>query len=273
MLKSNCHTHTVFCDGKNTPEEMIHSAVKLGFHDIGFSVHSPMTVESTWACREEDLEKYIKTIKYLKEKYSGIITVTNGIELDADHTEIDLSDFDYIIGAMHQLRVNNDYYPIDESGEILADTVDKVFGGSWLAMAKHYYSDYADYIIKLRPDVIAHFDLIQKFNKGNRQFDSSSDEYRLFVKLYLEKILYNCPECIFEVNTGAMFRCGNDIPYPDPFIMKQLKKHNARITISSDSHSINTIDYKFNEMIEYCRGFGFSTVYALNNGVFEPQNI
>ena len=33
MKFSNVHTHTVFCDGKNTPEEMIERAQELGFVD------------------------------------------------------------------------------------------------------------------------------------------------------------------------------------------------------------------------------------------------
>jgi predicted metal-binding protein len=31
MIKSNFHTHTTFCDGKNTPREMVERALELGF--------------------------------------------------------------------------------------------------------------------------------------------------------------------------------------------------------------------------------------------------
>ena len=30
MIKCDLHTHTVFCDGKNTPEEMVLSAIEKG---------------------------------------------------------------------------------------------------------------------------------------------------------------------------------------------------------------------------------------------------
>ena len=30
-MKANYHTHTVFCDGKNTPEEIILAAIEKGF--------------------------------------------------------------------------------------------------------------------------------------------------------------------------------------------------------------------------------------------------
>ena len=38
--KRNYHTHTDFCDGQNTPEEMAEAAAKKGFTALGFSGHS-----------------------------------------------------------------------------------------------------------------------------------------------------------------------------------------------------------------------------------------
>ena len=39
-MKTNYHTHTVWCDGKDTPESMIKAAIGKGFDVIGFSSHS-----------------------------------------------------------------------------------------------------------------------------------------------------------------------------------------------------------------------------------------
>ena len=36
MLKANYHTHTVFCDGDNTAQEMVDRALELGFEHLGF---------------------------------------------------------------------------------------------------------------------------------------------------------------------------------------------------------------------------------------------
>ena len=40
MIKSNLHTHTTFCDGKNTPEDVVKEAMERGFDIIGFSAHA-----------------------------------------------------------------------------------------------------------------------------------------------------------------------------------------------------------------------------------------
>ena len=38
----NLHTHTNYCDGIDTPTEMIEAAIAKGFGGIGFSGHSYM---------------------------------------------------------------------------------------------------------------------------------------------------------------------------------------------------------------------------------------
>ena len=39
-MLQNLHTHSSFCDGKNTPEEIVNYAIARGFDSIGFSSHS-----------------------------------------------------------------------------------------------------------------------------------------------------------------------------------------------------------------------------------------
>ena len=59
-ILSDMHTHTTFCDGANTVEEMVQQAIKLGFVSIGFSIHGwqpwevvPVTLEKEAKYREE----------------------------------------------------------------------------------------------------------------------------------------------------------------------------------------------------------------------------
>ena len=66
------HMHTTWSDGKNTPEEMILEAIRLGLETVGISDHSSgdpcgMTLEAS--------AEYRKEIARLKEKYAGQIRV------------------------------------------------------------------------------------------------------------------------------------------------------------------------------------------------------
>ena len=38
MIKTNYHTHTTYCDGVNTAEEMIQTAIEKHFSILGFSI-------------------------------------------------------------------------------------------------------------------------------------------------------------------------------------------------------------------------------------------
>ena len=40
MIKTNYHTHTEFCDAKNTAEEMVLAAIEKNFSILGFSSHA-----------------------------------------------------------------------------------------------------------------------------------------------------------------------------------------------------------------------------------------
>ena len=83
---SNYHTHTYYCDGKNSPKEMVERAVELGFHSLGFSGHQYSPQDADYAMSFESEKKYRSDIEALQEEYKGIINFisnnTNIIRID-----------------------------------------------------------------------------------------------------------------------------------------------------------------------------------------------
>lgn len=265
-MKSNCHTHTVFCDGKNTAEEMVVSAVEKGFDSLGFSGHSPMDYENDWGMKSEAVADYINCIKTVAEKYKDKIEIFCGIELDADYEHINLKDFDYSIGSVHQLKIKNDIYLMDYSAEELQRCIDEQFGGNSSLMAEAYFERLADFIIKEPVDVVGHFDLITKFNEKTPVFDTTCPIYRSAALKAIGNILKEKPGMIFEVNTGAMYRKGNKIPYPYEFILKKINVLGGKITITSDAHCTDALDFAFEQAEIFCRDCGFDSVWYLSGG-------
>ena len=45
MIRSDLHMHTIYCDGVDTPEDMILTALEKGLTAIGFSGHSYVPCE------------------------------------------------------------------------------------------------------------------------------------------------------------------------------------------------------------------------------------
>ncbi len=265
MIKSNCHTHTTYCDGKNSAEEMTLAAIEKGFVSLGFSGHSPMYYEADWTMTQDNIKDYISDVRGIKEKYAHKIDVLCGIELDSDFSGVDLSDFDYTIASVHQLHGEDKIYSVDLSPEELTECVNTVFGGSWNKMAETYFNNLADFVLSGDFDIVGHFDLITKFNGKTPLFDENDAVYKASAIKALDRILDNKPDILFEVNTGAMYRKGNTKPYPAEFMLKHINKRGGLITITSDSHCCDSLDFAFDEMTDYCKSCGFAEAYYLTS--------
>ena len=83
LLTADLHLHTVYCDGRNTPEEMVVSAIDKGFACIGFSGHSFVSFDPGCGMDDRAVAAYRKEILTLKETYKDRIRIFCGIELDS----------------------------------------------------------------------------------------------------------------------------------------------------------------------------------------------
>ncbi len=81
-IKANLHTHTTWCDGKNTAEEMVCSAIESGFNVLGFSGHSYTSFDESYCMSRENTEIYRQEIRRLADVYRDQITIFCGIEQD-----------------------------------------------------------------------------------------------------------------------------------------------------------------------------------------------
>ena len=59
MINSDFHTHSTYCDGKLSLEEMTEAAILKKMDAIGFSGHSHTSFDETYCMSTEDTEKYI----------------------------------------------------------------------------------------------------------------------------------------------------------------------------------------------------------------------
>ena len=97
----NLHTHTTFCDGRDTPEELVAEALRLGFTELGFSDHIHTAYSVTLSAEKTEL--YKQEVRRLQEAYRGQIDIFLGIEYDM-YCGVDVSDFEYTIAGVHALK-------------------------------------------------------------------------------------------------------------------------------------------------------------------------
>ena len=238
----NLHTHTLFCDGENSAEELVLKAIELGIDELGFSGHSYTFFDESYCMSKQKTVEYKQEIHRLKEKYNEKIKILLGIEQDYYSNE-PTDDYDYVIGSVHYVKKGEVYIPIDESKEILENAVKTYYNGDIYALIEDYYLCVSDIFNKTKCDIIGHFDLITKFNENNALFDENNERYIRAVDNALEKLFET--DAIFEVNTGGMARGYKKTPYPSQRIIEKIKNRKKKLLFSSDCHNKEQLLYGF----------------------------
>ena len=253
MIRSDFHVHTTYCDGKNSPEDMIQEAIRLGMRKLGFSGHSYTPFDLEPCMSQEGTEHYRHEIHALKEKYRGRIEILCGTECDY-YSDIDPEDYDYVIGSVHYIDCGGVFRHLDHTPEMLQTAIDESFGGDPYALAEHYYSLVADVVNKTHADVIGHFDLITKLNADNRFFDEDNPRYVEAANSALDSLLKTGKP--FEINTGGVSRGYTDFPYPSLRILKYIAERGGSVILSSDSHRKDTLMFGFGKYEELAHSLG-----------------
>ena len=105
--------------------------------------------------------------------------------------------------------------------------------------------------------IIAHCDLIKKQNGPKVKsplFDQNSDWYKKEIALLADKIA--SAGVVAEVNVGGMARGYMATPFPHGELLSLLIQKNVPLTLSSDSHSAETLDFAFDETVQMLKKAG-----------------
>ena len=149
--------------------------------------------------------------------------------------------------------------------EMLKKATDEFLGGSFNEMSRTYFKNLADFIVRTKVDVVGHIDLITKFNLEKPLFDETDCLYRKYALEAVDRILEIKPDILFEVNTGAMYRVGKKDPYPAEFILRYIREKGGRITLTSDSHNTESLDFAFEEATSVIKKCGFKKIHYLTS--------
>jgi histidinol-phosphatase (PHP family) len=150
----------------------------------------------------------------------------------------------------------------------MVDIVNKHYDGNYLKYAKAYFESVAQ-LGKVKPDIIGHFDLVAKFNEGNKYFDEAGKEYLDLAFEAMDALLPHCD--LFEVNTGAISRGYKTTPYPAMPLLKRIYEKGARITLASDCHDAEFLDCNYKKTTEILKNAGFKSAYVMLGGKFVEQ--
>ncbi len=268
-MRVNMHTHSVYCDGKDTPEEMVQTAIEKGFDILGFSGHG-FTPADDCCMTPQETEDYIRTVRALQEKYRGQIQIFLGIEQD-DTCRIPSKDpYDFVIGSVHFLEYQGEANSVDNTRDILIHMMEDWYDGDFRKLSEDYYRRVAAQASFEEVDIIGHLDLLTKFNE-DESFISFNDP--VYLKQAEECIYAIGTSKIFEANTGAIARGYRKTPYPHRTLLEILHAAGAKMMLNSDCHNRQYLDCGFEDALKLLKDCGFDCLYILKDGVFVPVDI
>ncbi len=270
MIKQNLHTHSLYCDGKNSIEEMTLEAIQKEFTVLGFSGHGNCREIDDYSMTEANTQKYIQDVLAVKEKYKDQIHIFLGIEEDILGQRFKKHHpYDYIIGSVHFVKADNQYLAVDQSQEITHQLV--AYFGDFLSYAKSYYNEVKKIANRSEVDIVGHIDLLTKFNE-NEAFISFDDQEYL-------QLAYECIDMliehkkIFEVNTGAIARGQRQTPYPHHLLLKYIHDHGGKICLNSDCHQKEMLDCYYQEALKLIQDCDFTSMMVLTEQGFMEKEI
>lgn len=210
FLNGDWHTHSKYSDGKNSPEEIILTAINLNLKLIAITDH--VNKKSKW------LENFESEINNLKEKYRNKITVLSGIEAKVVDFEgnIDAKDdffdqVDIVLAAFHRIPTEHGFM---SKNQIYVQK-ELAFNNWNMAMMS--------VISNPDVDIIAHPTNILKKN-------------HIIISDKIKKQI-----CKAASKNKKIFEYNLSHNVPDLKFIKDLRRYHVPITIGSDAHNIETL--------------------------------
>ena len=265
-MKANFHTHSVFCDGNDTPAVMAAAAVQKGLTHLGFTGHSFLPFDPC-GIPDEKLDAYHAGVLAERERYGDALRIFLGIEQDYFSGKR-RDGYDYAIGSVHFIRCGEEHLCVDRSAEETRRIIDTYFSGDPYAYAERYFALVGDVLRVTGGDIVGHFDLLRKFDEEGSVFDESHPRYRAAVAAALDRLAED--GAIFEINTGAIARGYRRTPYPSRRILEEIRARGCGIIINSDCHNAPDLDCAYGQAVELAKSAGFTHQLCFDGETFVP---
>jgi histidinol-phosphatase (PHP family) len=272
MQNFDLHMHTTYCDGKDSAEAMVLSAIENGLSFAGISGHSFTPHDQCYCMTREGTQRYIEEIRALREKYADRITLLLGTELDR-YADIDLSPYDYWLGSVHYIFSEEgkrkyaeilashgsgaadaelealvkyeDWCPVDDAPEDLQRFAENYDG--LMDVAEMYFETVGGIVSATDCDIIGHFDLITKFNEPVEIYDTSDPRYIAAWKKAIDRIFDDCAE---------RYKNGYRNRLEKPGVLKAGDKPVFEINTGAISKGYRTLPYPAADQIDYIKSKG-----------------
>lgn len=276
MQLSNYHSHCDFCDGRSKAEDFVKFALSKGFRAYGFSSHGPLPFETFWNMSAGDMPEYLAEVNRLKEKYSDVIEIYAGLEIDFLTSDYNASiayfrslPLDYRISSIHFLPIapevkEENMVTIDGGYPEFEKAVKRYFQGDIRKMVKRFFQTSMEMVERGGFDIVGHLDKIYMNGSLYPGFDAQAPWYKKPFLEYLHLIAEK--GLMVEINTKN-FRAKGEL-YPSPAYLDTLRKLGIPVMVNADTHYPQLVNDGREEAFRLLRQIGFTSTRELIKGVW-----
>ncbi|MBS1490717.1 MAG: histidinol-phosphatase [Bacteroidetes bacterium] len=268
----NFHTHSTYCDGKSSLQQIADEAKRLNFISLGFSSHAPLPFACAWCMKKENLDTYLREVNTFKKIVP--FEIYTGLEVDFIPQVMSPADFqsklNYTIGSVHFVEkfLDGRRWEIDGPHTLFLEGLAKIFKNKFKEACIRYFELTREMMQHAPPDVVGHLDKIKMQNAGHKFFNESDPWYVQQIKLTLAEI--KKAGAIIEINTRGVYQKKTDTPYPSPWVMELIRQNHIPITVNSDAHHANDLINQFPETLALLKEIGFKELFILTNKKWKP---
>lgn len=226
---SDSHTHSENSfDGNDSVIMMCENAANLGLYSLTITDHCECQDYFAENYRNS-ISKSIIDISKARALYHDRLLVLTGIELgqptqniNAAEEILSLSDYDFILGSLHNLKGEQDFYFLDYNEETAPKLLERYFNEVLELVQQNYF------------DSLAHLTYPMRYIAGNSGLKIKLDPYKNIIDEILITLIRN--HKALEVNTSGLRQIiGKTLP--DEQIIKRYRALGGKyITIGSDAH-------------------------------------
>jgi len=253
------HLHTELCGhARGGLEDYVGRALELGLAEVGFCDHFPLLhlKDPTLSMTVEDLPRYLREVEELRGRFSGMLEIRVGIEVDyLPETLQQVSEMlegltlDYVMGSVHFL----DGWGFDDPRY-----VDGYRGRDIRALWERYFQLLGDAAESGKFDVMAHPDYFRRHLHHTHPEPLTLEDYG--------PILFEAIDSMasygvgVEVNTSG-YRHGIGDCYPSLEVLRAFKDGGIEtVTIGSDSHRVEDLGSGLEEAVARLRSASYDHI-------------
>ena len=264
VTMANYHCHSRFDDGHGELEDYVRAALRKGLQTLGFAGHAPVPFACDWTIPSTLLPEYLQTARRLQNTYKDRIELLVGLEVDyipetvsPTAAPIQALNLDFTVGSVHFIGrlANGEPWTADGPPEELEQGMAESFDGDIRRTVEEYYRRMTAMVSTAPPDIIGHFDVIKKNNRGAKHFAEDAPWYRTAVERTLDAVAASA--CILEINTGGIVRNTSGALYPSEWILAECLEREIPVMINSDAHRPDQLDGYYREAADILEGIGF----------------